>query len=264
MTTETQTTATESTDILGELPAELQPELANFLISLPDNKQFLGLRYAEWADGGPTLEASVSAAAMAQDELGHARSLHAVLRAFPQVPSEVYEKDLEREEYRQITFLTVPFSRWTDLIAVNFLFDTALTLLFEAATGSTFSPLRQRARKLVEEERFHHMYARDWFRRLAQAAPASRAALQEATDRIWTEALCWYGPPNGDMDRFHAHGIFEVDGEGFRQRYLERVMPLLQAVEIRPPINFQRQNGVWEPERPLPWERWDPVKRRLR
>jgi phenylacetate-CoA oxygenase PaaI subunit len=248
---------------LAGVPADLQPDLANFLISLADNKQFLGLRYAEWADGGPTLEASVSAAAMAQDELGHARSLHAVLRDFPQVPSEVYEKDLERENYRQITFLTQPLPRWTDLIAVNFLFDTALTVLFEAARDSSFSPLRQRARKLVEEERFHYIYGRDWFRRLAQAAPASHGALQEAVDALWVETLCWYGPPEGDVDCLHAHGIFDGDSQALCQRLLDRVMPVLQEVDIQPPLSFQRDGDVWMAEGTLPWESWDPVNRRL-
>ncbi len=260
MTTQTR----QTTDILAGLPAELHPVLANFLISLADNKQFLGLRYAEWADGGPTLEASVSAAAMAQDELGHARSLHAVLRDFPQVPSEVYEKDLERDDYRQITFLLQPLPRWTDLIAVNFLFDTALTVLFEAARDSSFSPLQQRARKLVEEERFHHMYGRDWFRRLAQAAPASHAALQEAVDALWIETLCWYGPPDGDVDRCHAHGVFDTGSRALQQRWLDRVMPVLEEVNIRPPVNFHRAGDAWVAEGSLPWENWDPMSRRLR
>lgn len=256
------TQASQHTDVLASLPADLQPVLAGFLISLADNKQFLGLRYAEWADGGPTLEASVSAAAMAQDELGHARSLHAVLRDFPQVPLEVFEKDLEREAYRQITFLTQPLARWTDLIAVNFLFDTALTVLFESARDSSFSPLRQRARKLVEEERFHHIYGRDWFRRLAQAAPASHTALQEAVDSLWLETLSWYGPPDGDVDRLHAHGIFDGDSEALRQRLLHRVMTVLEEVEIQPPLRFHREGDAWVPESALPWERWDPIKRR--
>ncbi|MFQ5813934.1 MAG: Phenylacetic acid catabolic protein [Anaerolineae bacterium] len=251
------------TDILNELPAELQPELANFLISLADNKQFLGMRYAEWSDGGPTLEASVSAAAMAQDELGHARSLHAVLRDLPQVPSEVYEKDLERDEYRQITFLTQPLARWTDLIAVNFLFDTALTLLFEAARDSSFSPLRQRSRKLVEEERFHHIYGRDWFRRLAKAAPGTHAALQEATDDLWVEVLCWYGPPDGDVDRFHGQGILDGDAQALRQRLLDRVMPVLEEVDIQPLLSFQRDGDAWVADGSLPWSDWDQTNRRL-
>lgn len=254
----------QHTDVLAGLPADLQPVLAGLLISLADNKQFLGLRYAEWADGGPTLEASVSAAAMAQDELGHARSLHAVLRDFPQVPSDVYEKDLERDDYRQITFLVQPLPRWTDLIAVNFLFDTALAVLFESARDSSFSPLRQRARKLVEEERFHYLYGRDWFRRLAQAAPASHAALYETVDALWFETLCWYGPPDGDVDRLHAHGVFDGDSESLRQRLLDRVMPTLDEVDIQPPLGSHRRDDAWVAEGSLPWEDWDHVNRRLR
>lgn len=251
------------TDAPNELPADLESELANFLISLADNKQFLGMRYAEWCDGAPTLEAGVAAAAMAQDELGHARSFHAVLRAFPQVPPAVYAKETERDEYRQITFLTQPLARWTDVIAVNFLFDTALTFLFEAAKESSFGPLRQRARKLIEEERFHHTYGRGWFRRLAKAAPASHAALQDAVDQLWVEVLCWYGPPFGDVDRFHAHGIFDGDGEALQQRLLHRVMPVLEEVGIQPPLRFHRKGDAWVPESVLPWNNWDPLRRRL-
>ena len=38
-----------------------------------------------------------------------------------------------------------PFSSWTDFVAANTLFDTALSVLLQAATDSTFSPLAQRA-----------------------------------------------------------------------------------------------------------------------
>src|SRR5260221_10675812 len=47
---------------------------------LADNKYALGRRYAEWCSGAPTLESGVAAAAMAQDELGHARALYPLLR----------------------------------------------------------------------------------------------------------------------------------------------------------------------------------------
>ena len=40
--------------------------------SLADNKGALGRRYGEWAVSAPTIESAVAAAAMAQDELGHA------------------------------------------------------------------------------------------------------------------------------------------------------------------------------------------------
>ena len=47
--------------------------------SLADNKGALGRRYGEWAVSAPTIESAVAAAAMAQDELGHARSTYPVL-----------------------------------------------------------------------------------------------------------------------------------------------------------------------------------------
>ena len=47
--------------------------------SLADNKGALGRRYGEWAVSAPTMESAVAAAAMAQDELGHARSTYPVL-----------------------------------------------------------------------------------------------------------------------------------------------------------------------------------------
>ena len=47
--------------------------------SLADNKAALGRRYGEWAVSAPTIESAVAAAAMAQDELGHARSTYPVL-----------------------------------------------------------------------------------------------------------------------------------------------------------------------------------------
>ena len=55
--------------------------MASLVGSLADNKAALGRRYAEWACPRPTLESAVAAAAMAQDELGHARSTYPVLKA---------------------------------------------------------------------------------------------------------------------------------------------------------------------------------------
>jgi len=54
------------------------------LSTLADNKQAVGRRYAYWCSGAPALEASVAAAAMTQDELGHARTLYPLLEDFTQ------------------------------------------------------------------------------------------------------------------------------------------------------------------------------------
>ena len=61
----------------------LREPMFALLRSLADNKYVLGRRYAEWCTGAPMLESAVAAAAMAQDELGHARSFYPLLRGFP-------------------------------------------------------------------------------------------------------------------------------------------------------------------------------------
>ena len=50
--------------------------MVSLIGSLADNKSALGRRYGEWAVSAPTIESAVAAAAMAQDELGHARATY--------------------------------------------------------------------------------------------------------------------------------------------------------------------------------------------
>src|SRR4029079_5939210 len=62
----------------GDLPMpaavdEAAATMVALISSYADNKGALGRRYGEWAVSAPTVEAAVAAAAMAQDELGHAR-----------------------------------------------------------------------------------------------------------------------------------------------------------------------------------------------
>src|SRR5438034_11470326 len=50
--------------------------ISGLVLSIADNKQMLGLRYAEWATRAPSLEADIAAAAMGPDDLGHSRVLY--------------------------------------------------------------------------------------------------------------------------------------------------------------------------------------------
>ena len=88
-------------------PADFSPKtqavLLNLLLQLADNKYVLGKRYAEWVNSAPMLEAAVAAAAMTQDELGHARSLYPLFRTFPDAPP-VLKKEEDRTDLINIAF----------------------------------------------------------------------------------------------------------------------------------------------------------------
>ncbi len=235
------------------------------LSSLADNKQFMGRRYAYWSNGAPALEAAVAAAAMTQDELGHARTLYPLLEDFTQSQADPAQVEPMTRTLRfHIAALDGEFTGWSDFVATNFLLDTALTTFFEAAQGSSYEPLRTRARKIVQEERIHLAHAEGWVRRLAKAGGAVRTTLIAALQRFWDEVLCWFGPDDDPtMLQLFDEGIIDAPPAELRARYLQKIMPLLSSVEVAMPATFHAETKHWQVSEPLPWERWQAISRRL-
>jgi ring-1,2-phenylacetyl-CoA epoxidase subunit PaaC len=235
------------------------------LSSLADNKQAVGRRYAYWCNGAPALEAAVAAAAMTQDELGHARTLYPLLEDFTQAeeaPEQV--EPMTRTLHFHLATLDEDFAGWCDFVATNFLVDTALTTFFEAARDSSYDPLRQRARKIVQEEQMHFVHSEGWVRRLARAGGAVRKTLLASLQRFWDETLCWFGPAD-DPSMLHLRraDIIDATPDELRSRYLQKIMPILNALDIEFPVVFNVENKRWEVSQALPWERWLAVSRRL-
>jgi phenylacetate-CoA oxygenase PaaI subunit len=201
--------------------------VADLVAALADNKYFLGRRYAEWCSSAPSLESAVAAAAMAQDEIGHARSL------YPMLEDLAGASDQTQPETRT-HFLTVPslrehFQSWTDFVAANFLFDTALSVLLEAATDSSLGGLAQRARRMIEEERLHWLHGEGWTRRLSQEGPTVRQALSQSFARISLDALQWFDVA---ADQLVAQGTLSAGSADLRERYRARVNPILEGANL--------------------------------
>ena len=234
------------------------------LSSLADNKQAIGRRYAYWCTGAPALEAAVAAAAMTQDELGHARTLYPLLEDFPQAEADPSQIDpMTRTLHYHLASLDHDFQGWSDFVATNFLLDTALTTFFQAAQHSSYEPLRQRARKIVQEERIHEMHADGWVRRLAKAGGAVRSTLVASLFRLWDETLCWFGPQDDPaMQSLYRDGIIDATPDELRRRYLHTIMPTLSNLAIEVPVQLNAETKCWELHESLPWNTWDSATRR--
>ena len=243
-----------------------QQALFDLLAAQADNKYFLGRRYAEWCNGAPTLESSVAAAAMAQDELGHARALYPLLQDFPlgKEHPEQFEPET-RADFANVAFLDQTFGNWADFVAANFLLDTALSVLFEFAQESHFEPLRGRSRKLLQEEQVHALHGEGWVRRLARSGGAVREALQASLARAWPETLCWFGPADDARGSLlQQSGVLSGGPDDLRQRWLQRVGPALYDTALAAAFGLERDGADrWSVREPLPWARWDAARRRL-
>ncbi|MBO0682291.1 MAG: phenylacetate-CoA oxygenase subunit PaaI [Candidatus Dormibacteraeota bacterium] len=202
--------------------------LGDLVLSLADNKQLLGLRYAEWATRAPSLESDIAAAAMGLDDLGHARVLYGCVE-----PLGGGALSPERD-YLNLPYFDRPWRTWPQFVAANAILDTAFTVFLEACLEGDVEVLRTRLRKMVMEERYHFLHGRSWLRSGLEAA-ASGAA--------WRQALEWFGPPGGEIDDLRRRGALGVGVEGLRAHLEERLETAAPALD-------------------LDWSGWDPRRRR--
>ena len=240
---------------------EAQAALARLLVTLADNKYHLGLRYAEWCNSAPALEAAVAAAALTQDELGHARSLYPLMRDFSNPPAEYDEDESSRDAYLNMACLEHTFATWAEFVAANSVTDQMLSVVFDAATDSAYTPLKQRAAKIMQEEYFHHLYAEGWCAQFKADDDAVKA-LQAGVDRLWPETAAWFGPADdAALSLMHSEGILNSSPALLRERFYERVDGLLGGDGIKLPIKRNADN--WQADTEPDWAAWDAQARRL-
>ncbi len=220
--------------------------IAPLVASLADNKAALGRRYAEWAVSAPTLESAVAAAAMAQDELGHARSTYPVLKA---LGAQAEEHGVDGGP-RRLALLDDELPDWTAFIAANLLVDGVMATFVSACVDSTVVPMAQRARKILQEEGAHRVHAEAWARRLCRSA--ERDALVERLRETWEHAGRWPGPAD-DPDVLAAveQGALRHGAAQQRERVRAWLVDLLAAEGVAIAL-----------DEPADWSRWDPELRR--
>lgn len=234
--TETLTTA---------LDPVVRAAVRDLILVLADSKRLLGMRYGEWILGAPELEAGIACASMAQDEWGHARLLYALLRDFG---DDVHALEFTREphEYASMEALDTEPGDWPALVALNALADTALSVQCEALRDSAYPPIAQRVGKLLDEERFHDAHGVAWFRRLARGGDDSRAAIAAATAAILPGILAWFGPDSDRARQLREAGIAQAAGSELRDRYLERIAPLLELLGAEGPGTTAPGLPAWD------------------
>lgn len=209
--------------------------LSDLVLSIADNKQMLGLRYAEWATRAPSLEADIAAAAMGLDDLGHSRVLYGCLEplgADPRTP----ERESDPAGLRALPYFDAPWSEWSEFVAANAILDTAFTAMIEACANGSVEVLQHRLRKMLMEERYHFLHGRSWLKSGIGSEPLNRA---------WQDAIEWFGPPDGETAELHRKGKLTMGPR-------ELLARLEDQLETR------------APDVKVDWSRWDPVRRRGR
>ena len=233
---------------LENLPPELGTAVLQWILSVADTKHRIGWQCSHWVTGTPALEAAVGSAAITQDELGHARSLYGILRHHPDAPEGMgAENDLEaREVYYAPAALTPRWDSWLAVIAINNVLDSALSYAVAATEHSTFLPLAGRTAKILQEERFHRMFGRQWLARLLRQDERTKANMVQMLDWAWSIAVTWLGPDDDPITAVLTEtGILQVDSATIRTNWLAAMTSLFD------------ENGLSLPAVEMNWAGWN-------
>jgi phenylacetate-CoA oxygenase PaaI subunit len=210
----------------------MDPQLSELIRNLADNKRALGRRFSEWANSAPALEAAIAAAAMTKEETGHARSLYACLHDQPD-SAEAYLEEKQRPVGATVSVLRQSFQGWPEFVAASVIFDRAMAWVCKAAEESNHEPLRHRATKIVQEERYHRMYGQGWLKRLSAANPHTLARSQAAVDRFWEPVDDWLKDLYGS--ELATKGYLAEDSEAVRAHWRQEAESLLQDCGLEIP-----------------------------
>ena len=224
--------------------------MVSLIGSLADNKSALGRRYGEWAVSAPTIESAVAAAAMAQDELGHARATYPVLAKLG-----VQRSDEGLEAGAPLPVIAAELPDWASVIAANLVVDGVLTTWVASARDSSLEPLAQRARKILQEEGAHRVHAEAWLKRMCATGGADRDLLLRRIDEMWAQAARWPGPADHPGYRAAiADGMVAGTPDQIRARVRDWLVARLGAAGCTVSLPDPTDWSDWDPER----RRWSP------
>src|SRR5206468_102816 len=148
-----------------------------------------------------------AAAAMAQDELGHARSTYPVLAKLG-----VQRDDDRLDAGHPLPVIAAELPDWAAVIAANLVVDGILTTWVAGVRESAIAPLAQRARKILQEEGAHRVHAEAWLRRICATGGSDRELLLKRITETWASAARWPGPDDHPGYRAAMAGGMVAEG----------------------------------------------------
>ncbi len=202
---------------------------------MADDELILAHRHSEWTGLGPILEEDIAFSSIAQDKLGHAQALYAIMHELggqPDPDAAAFMRD--EKDMRCSHFVELPNGEYDFSLVRHFLFDVAEFVRWTALTESSVAPLAQLARKIHGELKYHLYHAQTWMVQLsANGNEESRARMQSALNEAWPYALGMF-EPGAFEDDLVRDGIFIGEAET-EQRWRDLVAELLAPSKLTIP-----------------------------
>ena len=218
---------------------------AAIVLAFADDELLAGQRHSEWLGLSPFLEEDLAYASIAQDELGHARALYALV--WPGL--EAHERDAmvvrrRPDAFRSAWLCELEPEPWERALVRHLLYDMAESLRWQHLDASSLPDLAGLAAKAQAEEQYHRRHATDLVVRLGQDADDARGRLQVAVDELWPLALGLFEATDDEAEAVEA-GVLPGPVSGLVPAYRGAVQEVATAAGLRlPDIDAPAASGA--------------------
>jgi ring-1,2-phenylacetyl-CoA epoxidase subunit PaaC len=215
----------------------------DLLLRMADDELIIAHRHSEWTGLGPLLEEDIAFSSIAQDKLGHAQALYAIMHEHFGEPEPDTQAFMRNESAMKCChFVELPNGEYDFSLMRHFLADAAEFVRWTALTQSTFEPLAKLALKIRGELKYHLYHAQTWVKQLgAQGSEESHARMQSALREAWPYALGMFEPSDADQALI-TDGVFVGELEIYQQ-WLSFVTPTLTEATLEIPTGVDPVYG---------------------
>lgn len=201
---------------------------------MADDALILGHRNSEWTGLGPILEEDIAFSSMAQDKIGHAQALYAILHEEFGEPSPdklVYDRD--EKKFRCCHLTEMPNGEYDFSLVRHFFFDHAELCRYKLLEQSSQKRLAALAKKIRGELKYHVMHADTWLKKLAKADEESRSRILSSVKIVYPLALGIFEKSKWE-DELMKKEIFRGE-ETLQKEWMRSIQPVLEESEIKLP-----------------------------
>ena len=211
---------------LDDLQMEPRKNVETFLLSWADDDFVTGQRLAEWVTVGPTLEEDNLLASLAQDEMGHARLWYELVATSESLDSVGYNRSPSKR--RNSILVETEHADFADTVVINFLYDTAESLVLEAMQDGEHEDIARRATQAVDEEALHVEHADRWLDRLV-TTDEGRTRLEASFERLLPRCADLFAFDPAIVDAVIAKNVLTTDLSTIETTWTSIVHETLEA-----------------------------------
>lgn len=208
--------------------------LVELLYQFADDDFIVSYRGSEWLGIAPHIEEDVAYSSITQNTMGHASMFYQLLEELGEGDRDDLAHRLANERRSSVylekvngegNFVEEPNYDWALAVVRNFLYESFKRVKLEAATESSYEPLRQVAHKALTEQTYHLAHWRLWMEQLQQSTEEAEEKIQSRLDEAWNEFgdVLDLGPKVNDIEQFDLL----IDEESLQKCWLELVNEVL-------------------------------------